>query len=114
MGKILLAGCALALLWACKTRKDYKKEADTFLQAYSAQYQKLYTASSEAEWPSNTNIAGDSTDAVATQRANEAFATFTGSKENIAQIQTMLEHQDQLTAIQVNRPQHFKISPARY
>ncbi len=104
MRKILLSGCALALLWACETKKDDKQEADAFLQAYSAEFQKLYTASSEAEWASNTKIVeGDSSNAVATRRANEAFAAFTGSKENIAQIQTLLEHQDQLTAVQVKQ-----------
>ncbi len=81
MHKFLLSGCALALLWACETKKDYKKEADTFLLTYSTQFQKLYTSSAEAEWASNTKIVpGDSTNAVATRQANEALADFTGSK----------------------------------
>ncbi|QMU28482.1 M2 family metallopeptidase [Adhaeribacter radiodurans] len=104
MRKFLLSGCALALLWSCETKKDYKQQADTFLQAYSVKYQKLYTASSEAEWASNTRIvASDSANAVATRRANEAFAAFTGSKENIEQLQDLLQHKEELETIQVKQ-----------
>jgi peptidyl-dipeptidase A len=94
----LCAGVFMGL----RNKKRLQKEADTFLQTYSAQYQKLYTASSEAEWASNTKIVeGDSTNAIATRKANEAFAAFTGSKENIQQLQTLLEHKNQLSEIQV-------------
>lgn len=104
MKKIVLFGFAAACLWSCETKKDYQKETDTFLTKYSSQFQKLYTASSLAEWASNTRIvAGDSSNAIATRRANENFAAFTGSKENIATLRELLQHRDQLTSIQVKQ-----------
>ncbi len=104
MKKFLLSGLLVAVLWSCETKKNYKAEANTFLRAYSTQYQKLYTTSAEAEWASNTKIIdGDSTNAIATRQANEAFAAFTGSKENIEKLQELLQHQDQLEEIQVKQ-----------
>ena len=104
MKKLFISGLALGLLWACESKKDYKTEADTFLKSYSQQFQQLYTNSSEAEWASNTKIVeGDSTNAIATRKANEAFAAFTGSKENIAQIKQLLEHKNALTSLQIKQ-----------
>ena len=72
--------------------------------SYSITYQDLYTKSAEAEWASNTNIVeGDSTNAVATRKANEAFAAFTGSAENIDQARTFLEQKSHLTDLQVKQ-----------
>lgn len=104
MKTLLLSGLITALLYSCAAKKDYQQEAAAFLKSYSARYQQLYTASAEAEWASNTKIvAGDSTNALATRKANEAFAAFTGSKENIQQLQNLLKHQDQLKAIQLKQ-----------
>ncbi|GAA4445481.1 M2 family metallopeptidase [Pontibacter saemangeumensis] len=81
-----------------------QQQAQTFLDSYSVTYQKLYTNSAEAEWASNTKIVeGDSTNAVATRKANEAFAAFTGSAENIAQARTFLEQKSHLTDLQVKQ-----------
>ena len=81
-----------------------QQQAQVFLDQYSRTYQDLYTRSAESEWASNTKIVeGDSTNAVATRKANEAFAAFTGSAENIAQAKTFLEQKDQLTDLQVNQ-----------
>ncbi|WP_345225256.1 M2 family metallopeptidase [Hymenobacter koreensis] len=83
---------------------NYSALADDFLKRYSAEYQRLYTQSAEAEWRSNTRIvAGDSTNAVATARANEALAAFTGSTQNIEQLRELLSHEDQLSPLQVKQ-----------
>ncbi|GAB3834062.1 M2 family metallopeptidase [Hymenobacter jeollabukensis] len=85
---------------------NWPLEAEEFLAGYSKEYQRLYTQSSEAEWRSNTHIvAGDTTNSAATARANEAAAAFTGSGENIGRLRELLEHQAELTPIQVKQLQ---------
>ncbi|WP_188548535.1 M2 family metallopeptidase [Hymenobacter qilianensis] len=83
---------------------DWRTQADAFLQQYSTQYQRLYTQSAEAEWRSNTRIVpGDTTNAAATARANQAMAAFTGSTENITRLRELLEHQADLSELQVKQ-----------
>lgn len=83
---------------------NWPNEAEEFLRAYSEKYQQLYTQSSEAEWRSNTHIvAGDTTNAAATARANEAFAAFNGSTENIDRLRELLTHQEELKPLQVKQ-----------
>lgn len=70
-------------------------EAQAFIDQYAKTYQERYYASSQAEWASNTKIVeGDSTNATATKAANEAFADFTGSEENITKTRALLEKKD--------------------
>ncbi|WP_210519020.1 M2 family metallopeptidase [Hymenobacter terricola] len=83
---------------------DYRAQAEQFLTGYNAEYVRLYTASSEAEWRSNTHIvAGDTTNAGATTRANQRMAAFTGSAGNIRQERELLAHKADLTAIQTKQ-----------
>ncbi|NEM98972.1 M2 family metallopeptidase [Pontibacter burrus] len=117
MKKIILTGLTAAILFSCSSPKSdtaenatttemtaVQQEAQTFLDEYSTTYQDLYTKSAEAEWASNTKIVeGDSTNAMATRRANEAYAAFTGSVENIEQARKFLEQKEQLTPIQVKQ-----------
>ncbi|KAA9327508.1 M2 family metallopeptidase [Hymenobacter busanensis] len=85
---------------------DYSALTNDFLTTYSTEYQRLYTQSSEAEWRSNTHIVpGDTANAAATARANEAFAAFTGSAQNIDELRRLLRHQDQLNPLQVKQLQ---------
>ncbi|WP_347156993.1 M2 family metallopeptidase [Pontibacter chitinilyticus] len=136
MKKMIYSGFTAAiLLSACSTQKpaattatanatataeptataapNLQQEAQVFLNQYSKTYQQLYTASSEAEWRSNTHIVeGDSTNAVATRQANEAFAAFTGSAENINTAKAMLAKKDQLTPLQAKQFQAILYSGA--
>ncbi|WP_324678448.1 M2 family metallopeptidase [Hymenobacter sp. GOD-10R] len=85
---------------------DWRAQAEAFLKQYSAEYQRLYTESSEAEWRSNTHIVpGDTTNSGATARANERIAAFAGSAENIQRLRQFLDHKDQLSEIQVKELQ---------
>ena len=85
---------------------DYRTQADQFLARYNTEYVRLYTASSEAEWRSNTRIVpGDTSNAGATTRANQRMAAFTGSTENIQKLRELLEHQADLTGIQTKQLQ---------
>ena len=96
---------ALALvLSGCTSRKEVSGDAQKFLDSYTAEYVKLYTASSEAQWAANTKIVeGDSTNARAVQRTGEAFAAFTGSKANIDQARQLLESRNDLSDLQVKQ-----------
>ncbi len=91
--------------FACQ--QDHSKiqsEAQTFIDTYTSEYVKLYAASSEAQWKSNIEIIeGDSTNAKATEQANEAYASFTGSVENIENAKKFLEHKKHLTELQVKQ-----------
>ncbi|MFD2515554.1 M2 family metallopeptidase [Pontibacter locisalis] len=118
MKKLILSGLTAAILFSsCSSQKTetagmeqtvemtaVQQEAQTFLDNYSQTFKDLYTKSAEAEWSSNTKIVeGDTTNAAATRRANEAFAAFTGSTENINTAKAMLEKKDQLTPLQVKQ-----------
>lgn len=84
----------------------WDERAETFLAAYSTEYQRLYTQATEAEWRSNTRIVpGDTSNAGATARANERMAAFTGSAANIKELRELLDHKDQLTELQVKQLQ---------
>ena len=72
-----------------------------FIDSYTQQYLKLYATSSEAQWKANTEIKeGDSTNTLAAQRADEAMAAFTGSKENIEHAKKFLEDKDNISDVQ--------------
>ncbi|WP_053992302.1 M2 family metallopeptidase [Mangrovimonas sp. TPBH4] len=100
----------LAML-ACKEEdkkqeasSNVKEEAQAFLDDYSKTYKKLYYDSSKAEWAANTHIvAGDTTNAYNVQKANEAYAKFTGSTEVIEKTKQFLEHKDELDIVQVRQ-----------
>ncbi len=81
-----------------------QENARDFLEQYTQQYQKLYYNAAKAEWKSNTFIVeGDTATAAATQRANEALANFTGSRENIEKAKRFLEHREQLSDLQIKQ-----------
>lgn len=99
-----------ALLLSCSTTNTEKEEnslaseVQQYLDKYTDQYVKLYYDLSLAQWETNTHIIeGDTTNAYRTQVASEAFASFTGSKENIDKTRKYLEQQDKLTPIQVKQ-----------
>lgn len=102
---IILSGILLSILVGCK--QDHSKiqqEAQAFIDSYTTEYLKLYSASSEAQWKSNIEIVeGDSTNAKATEAANEAYAQFTGSEGNITNARKYLEHRKHLTPLQVKQ-----------
>jgi peptidyl-dipeptidase A len=94
----------VALLTSCGSSDKIRTEVQMFIDEYTSQYQKLYYESAKAQWASNTKIVeGDSTNAVATRKANEAFAKFTGSTENINRAQKYLSQKDKLLPLQVKQ-----------
>ena len=111
MKKIIFCSLVLACFTACKDEPKQKQanealkaEAQAFLDDYTATYVKLYYDSSLAEWDANTHIvAGDSTNAQNVQKANEAFAKFTGSTDVIEKTKKFLEQKDELDTVQVRQ-----------
>ncbi|MXV14908.1 M2 family metallopeptidase [Hufsiella ginkgonis] len=94
----------LLLFSSCASNERKQAEAQSFIDAYTTEYLELYTASSEAQWASNTKIVeGDTTNAHLVQVTGEAFANFTGSKENIERARKLLETKSDLTGLQVKQ-----------
>ena len=82
----------------------YRDSLSTWLRQYEAEYQRLFLEANLADWESNTHIVeGDSTNAVRTKRAKEAYARFVGSVENIDRIRGHLARKADLTPLQVRQ-----------
>lgn len=91
-------------LFSCTGEARLQQDVQSYLDGYDTTYQKLYTASSLAEWKANTYIVeGDTVTESITQRANEALAKFTGSKENIDQAGSYLKQEKNLKPLQVRQ-----------
>jgi peptidyl-dipeptidase A len=108
MKRSVLALCIAATIFAScgggEKESAMQKDAQKFIDTYTAEYVKLYANSSEAQWKSNTEIVeGDSTNTVNARKADEAMAAFTGSKENIENARKYMEHKAELTELQVKQ-----------
>jgi hypothetical protein len=103
----------VVLAIACRAdaeRMPRNTEVENYLAGYSKEYQRLNHASALAEWESNTHIvAGDSSNALRTRRANEQLAHFVGSAENITRIKGYLEHRDRLTPLQARQLRPWRV-----
>ncbi|MCB0447709.1 MAG: M2 family metallopeptidase, partial [Gelidibacter sp.] len=111
MKKLTLLFVMLISITACKkeTKTEdqnaaIKAEVQTFLDDYTSTFKKLYYDSSLAEWEANTHIVvGDTTNAYNIQKANEAYAKFTGSTHVIEKTRKFLEQKDNLDIVQVRQ-----------
>ena len=91
----------LALLACAPSPEKTRAEVDEYLKSYNAKFKELAYAVSLAEWDLNTKIVeGDTTNAVASQAANEAYTKFTGSVENIEKARAFLKKREQLESLQ--------------
>ena len=117
MKNILLSFLTIALISFAACKNDNKsaaqltaeqQEAQTFIDSYTAAYVKLYYASSEAAWKTNTEIKeGDTLNAYNSRIADEALTAFTGSVENIEKTRTLLAQKDKLTPLQVRQLEYI-------
>lgn len=104
MVRFILMSLIFVIIFSCSSSQQIQQEAQTFLDQYTKEYQKLYYESAKAQWASNTKIIeGDSTNTIATRKANEAYAKFTGSEENIKQAQKFLEQKGKLLPLQIKQ-----------
>lgn len=96
--KIVMIGIAMALFGpAAGSAGDLKSEARQFIAEFNKEYQKLYTAASEAAWLANTDITPEHSDAEV--KANEAQSAFVGRKETIEKLRGLLAKQEELDPI---------------
>ncbi len=108
---ILLAGAVTLYSWVgCKNEKN--KNADkaiqdsvqSYLDVYNKKYQELNIIGNETSWKSQTHIVeGDSTNALANNKAQEELAAYTGSTENIETANKFLARKDKLKELQVKQ-----------
>lgn len=100
--KSYLFFCFILVFTACNTNKPVNNaEAQAFIDSYTEEYMKLYKASSEAQWAANTRIVeGDSTNAKEVERTGNAYAAFTGSRENIEKATEFLKNRPGLSELQ--------------
>jgi peptidyl-dipeptidase A len=84
--------------------KAIQDSVQGYLDGYNKKYQELNIIANEAAWQTQIRIVeGDSTNAVANNKAQEELARFTGSTENIETARKYLAQKDQLTALQVKQ-----------
>lgn len=115
MRKLICVSAAMVLLLtACNQKKNgVQDEAQNFLDDYTQEYVKLYTQDQLAQWISNIEIKkDDSTNTIAAQKADEAMAVFTGSKDNIDKARKFLAQKAELTDIQVKQLQYILYNAA--
>jgi peptidyl-dipeptidase A len=90
-----------------------QQQAQSYLNSYNAEYQRLSIVANEASWKSNTYIVeGDTATKNATNRSSEAIAVFTGSNANIDSAKKYLAVKEQLTEIQVKQFQFILYNAA--
>jgi peptidyl-dipeptidase A len=99
MKKLLFATLIFAL--SCGERKN---DVQVFLDDYNSTYSKLYYASAQAAWKTNTEIReGDTVNAYHSRVADEALAAFTGSVENIENAKRYLDDKEKLGPLQARQ-----------
>ncbi|GAB4145128.1 MAG: M2 family metallopeptidase [Bacteroidia bacterium] len=103
-----------ALLASCdnpkraKHNKNLSAEVDSFLVNYNNKWRELNIVANEAQWQLQIHmVEGDTAASNASQRATQALAMFTGSKENIEKATAYLNQKDQLTPLQIEQLEHI-------
>lgn len=115
--RLLLSVLLITLLThSCKPgNKEIQQQAQAFLDSFNAGYVKVYTVYSEAQWASNTKIVeGDSTNAIAEQKAGQEFSDFVGSKTVIDRTKKYLDQKSKLTDLQVKALEAVLYQAANY
>src|SRR5687768_5660406 len=94
----------LLVIFAIAGCRDNTSEIKTFLDEYNQTYTRLYYASSQASWKTNTEIRdGDTLNAYHSRVADEALTEFTGSVGNIENAKKFLKEKDRLEPLQVRQ-----------
>jgi len=99
---VVAAVAVVAALAGCGQRPA--DEAAAYLDEYAAEYQSRYYAWQQADWSSNTRIVeGDSTNAVRTREAREAYLAWIGATSNIERIRSLLASRAALSPVQARQ-----------
>ena len=97
---VLIAGAAFG---SCTTVKNdtVQVQAQTYLDGYNKEYQRLSTADNLAQWKLNTYIVkGDTVSAHLADETGKSIAVYTGSKDNIDTAKKYLALKESLTPLQ--------------
>lgn len=105
MKKLLLITFLVTSTLICAQQdKQIQNQAQRYLDAYNKEYQKLYTASSLAQWNMLTHIVeGDTIQQHIADEAGKTYAKFTGSIANIDSAKKYLKLKSSLTSLQVTQ-----------
>ena len=99
---LMIAICSF--LFSCNYDQKLQLEVQSYLDNYNKAYQRLSYESNKADWQSNIMIVeGDSTNSIASRKANEALAAFTGSTDNINKAKEYLKSKNRLKPLQVKQ-----------
>lgn len=110
--KHLILILTAVLLYSCggdnandpNANKALQDSVQTFLDSYNTKYKELNVIANETSWLTQTRIVeGDSSNAVANNKAQEEYAKFSGSTINIETATKFLAQKDKLTEIQVKQ-----------
>jgi peptidyl-dipeptidase A len=104
--KILITFLAFTvlLITSCSNNSDVQQKTQTYLDEYNKEFQKYLYEWSKGEWALNTKIVeGDTVTSKLAQDAQQQYANFVGSKENIETASKFLESKEELTDLQVKQ-----------
>ncbi len=100
----VLCAVLFAITVFAQQKNNTQTKAQQYLDAYNAKYQKLYYASSLAQWNMLTHIVeGDTMQQHIADETGKEMAAFTGSKININAAKKYLTLKNQLTKLQVTQ-----------
>ncbi len=102
--KLLIVTLVFITLIGCSKTSDIQQEVQSYLDSYNKEYQKFAYEYNKADWALNTHIVeGDTETSRQAQEAQEQYAKFIGSKENIEKATEFLKQKDKLTGLQVKQ-----------
>ncbi|MDH3268319.1 MAG: M2 family metallopeptidase [Ignavibacteria bacterium] len=100
---IIMSSLLLAIT-GCSDSSNFQNEVQSYLDNYNKEFQKYGYEWNKGEWALNTHIVeGDTVTVKQAQEAQEQYAKFTGSKENIETATEYLKQKNKLTDLQVKQ-----------
>ena len=100
----LIISLILLSFIGCSKSSRIQNEVQSYLDNYNKEYQKYAYEWNKGEWALNTHIVeGDTITVKQAQEAQQQYANFTGSKENIEKATEFLKQKDKLTDLQVKQ-----------
>ncbi|MCE7857749.1 MAG: peptidase [Ignavibacteria bacterium CHB3] len=101
---LIFISVTILLFLGCSDSAELQKEVQSYLDNYNKEFQKYSYEWNKGEWLLNTHIVeGDTITIKKAQEAQEQYAMFTGSKENIEKATEYLKQKDQLTDLRVRQ-----------
>lgn len=94
----------IGFIFSCSNKTELQNEIQAYLDNYNKEYQKYLYEWNKGEWALNTHIVeSDTLTGKLARDAQEQYAKFTGSKENIEKATKYLEQKEKLTDLQVRQ-----------